>query len=78
MPEFSQYITLTQLNARIPEVDVNAQQLANLGFGAVDGASLSKQCTDKAVAARLRSAKLYLATDVPHIRKAIAAAMNAH
>lgn len=71
-----EYLNLKQLNERIPEVGLNEQQLQALGFSAIDGSALSKQCTDKAQAARWRSAKLYLASDVPNIRRAIGQAMG--
>lgn len=66
------YLNLTELNARLVNCSVNAQQLARLGFIGVKGAEVCKLVDCPEFTRKYRSAVLYKHSDVPAIKAAIA------
>lgn len=70
------YLSITEVQALLAVVPITAAHLERLGFRALNGAVLAKQANDPVLAKKLRTAKLYRASDVPRIRAAIARAMG--
>jgi hypothetical protein len=72
------YITLGQVNQAVSATDVSEKQLSDLGFIATNVKALKADpeiSVSDEDAKRLRSARLYKASDVPRIRAAIAQKM---